>query len=120
MATLYSSFNALDSEQTRRQVTLTEDSTIYGDKVTWVVDTDGDDVTLGVFDSSSAGEYMNVKNPLIVVKCAVNASGTNVVVYNSDGTTALHTFSADYSSTPSYAAFRLVADVTGTNSWRLA
>lgn len=120
MGNLFAGSSFVPNEQRQRRVTLTEDSTVWGDKVTWVVDTAGDDVTLPEYDSGDTNNYHDSLRPLIVVKCAVDASGTNCVVYNTDGSTALMTFAADYSSTPAYAVFRLVSGNRNTNAWELA
>ena len=121
MATLYSSTYAVPSTDVRPQATLSLDYSIEGDRCTWVVDTTGKDLTLIRYDSSRAGEYIDVHNPCIVVKCNCDASGTNMLVIDEDGNT-LHTFIADHSSAVGYAAFRLVAvdDNRNTVSWKLA
>jgi hypothetical protein len=115
----YASVKTTDSTYSRGQATVSVDTTVEGDKVTWISDTAGADITLAKFDPSRASEYIDVKNPLIVVKCTSDSSSTNTLVKSEDGTT-LHTFIADHSSAVGYAAFRLVAGSRNTASWWLA
>ena len=119
MAKLYASSSFIDSETSRRQVTLTEASTVEGDKVTWVVDTAEDHVTLARFDKGRSGEYIDIHNPLIVVKHEVDSSVNNTLVKSEDGTT-IFTFDTDDSVAPVYAAFRLVSGTMEVASWRVA
>lgn len=119
MANLYASSTYVENESSRRQVTLTEASVCEGDKVTWVIDTAADHITLARYDKSRSGEYFNVHNPLIVVKHEVDSSGTNTLVKSEDGTT-IFTFDTDDSVAPVYAAFRLVTGTMETASWRVA
>jgi len=119
MAYLYASSTFIPNESSRREVTLTEASTCEGDKVVWCIDTAEDHVTLARYDKSRAGEYIDVNNPLIVVKHEVNSSVANTLVKSEDGTT-IFTFDTDDSGAPVYAAFRLVTGTMETASWRVA
>lgn len=119
MANAFASSYFVKNERPRRQATISVDTTCEGDSVTWVSDTAGADITLAKWDNGRYGEYIDVMNPLIVVKCTSDSSSTNTLVKSEDGTT-IFTFSGDHSSTPAYAAFRLVAGSFNTASWRLA
>jgi hypothetical protein len=119
MPNAFAHYYTTDSVYTRSQATISVDTTVEGDKVTWISDTAGADITLAKYDSGRHSEYIDIKNPLIVVKCTSDSSGVNTLVKSEDGTT-LFTFAADYSSTPAYAAFRLVEGNRNTASWRLA
>lgn len=115
----YASVNTTDAVTSRDQATISVDTTVEGDKVTWISDTAGADITLAKYDPNRHGEYIDIHNPLVVVKCTSDSSGTNTEVKSEDGT-VLFTFAADYSSTAGYAAFRLVTGSKNTASWRLA
>lgn len=119
MANLYASSTYVPHEHSRRQVTLTEASTCEGDKVTWVIDTAEDHVTLAKYDVNRSGEYIDVHNPCIVVKHEADSSSNNTLVKSEDGTT-IFTFDTDDSAAPVYAAFRLVTGSKNTASWRVA
>lgn len=115
----YASSVFVESETSRRQDTVSVDTTVEGDKVTWISDTAGADITIARYDKSRYGEYIDKFNPLVIVKCTSDSSGTDTEVKSEDGT-VLFTFAADYSTTAGYAAFRLVTGTMETASWRLA
>lgn len=119
MANAFASSYYVKNERSRREVAISADTTCEGDAVVWVSDTAGADITLAKWDNGRYGEYMDVLNPLIVVKCTSDSSSTNTLVKSEDGTT-IWTFSGDHSSTPAYAAFRLVTGSYNTASWRVA
>lgn len=106
----------------RERATISSDKTVVGDRVIWVIDTDGADITLSN-ELGQKGELTampdGVPQPVMIVKCAVDASGTNCLVKDEAGNT-LFTFSADHSSTPAYAAFRLVSGDRNSVAWELA
>lgn len=119
MANAFSSSYFVKNEKSRREATVSVDTTCEGDRVVWVSDTAGADVTLAGWDNTRHGEYIDPLSPLIVVKCTSDSSSTNTLVKSEDGTT-IWTFSGDHSSTPAYAAFRLVTGSYNTASWRVA
>lgn len=121
MPNAYASSVYTDNDRSRKQSTISVDTTVEGDKVIWISDTAGADITIAKYDRNRHSEYINIHNPLIVIKCTSDSSGTNTLVKSEDGTT-IFTFAADYSVTPGYVAIRLVADGADKNtaSWRVA
>ena len=115
----YASFTARDGDESRPEKTISVDTTVEGDRVVWVSDTAGADITVAQYNNGRASEYIHRNNPLVVIKCTSDSSVTNTLVKSEDGTT-LHTFAADYSTTPAYVALRLVTTSRNTASWRLA
>lgn len=99
------------------EVTLGDaDATLEGDRVIWVLGTAvtaARTFTLRNYDQTRFGCYKG-KKPVLVVKCAVDTSGDNVVIQDEDAT-ALFTFATDHSATPGYAAFT----IDSTGDWEL-
>ena len=117
----YASSSFVPNEKSRREVTVTAASTVEGDKVVWVTGTAGYHITVARWSASRAGEYVDVNNPLIVIKNTADCSGgaTDTLVKSEDGTT-LYTFDGNNSSTPGYVALRLVTGTMEVASWRVA
>jgi len=122
MANAYASNYYTDNDTTRgRSATISTATTVEGDKVTWVTGTAGAHITIAKYDRNRASEYIDVNNPIIIVKNTADCSGgaTDTLVKSEDGVT-LHTFDADNSVTPAYVAIRLVSGNRNTASWEVA
>jgi hypothetical protein len=74
------------------------------------------DVFVRDYDSSRNANYLREsEQPVIVIKCASDASVNNVLVKSEAGST-LYTFATDCSATPKYCVLRLKTD----GAWELA
>lgn len=119
---------ASDRSKTIARQNITAATTIVGGDCVWNISTIGAGgyaVTVNPIDMSQYNQWRNSElQPVVIIKCAADASANNVTIESSDGaagTTTHYTFAADYSVTPRYVVLRISATMgaDGTYLWEL-
>lgn len=120
---LYTSNHELPSTDILDRVTLDADTyatfVVEGGGVIWSIEGGARQTTAAVvvrtYDQSRHGEYDKKFKPHVMIRCALNAAGGNVVVLDMDSN-LLYTFAGDCSVIPGYCVLRL----TSTRTWEVA